>query len=137
MKVTILALSTLLLGNAAPTAPGWVLHDHAYQTFLIDLQSAVRTGNRPAVVKLIDLPLRVNGPNGRRLTYRSGGSVQRDYERIFTARVRGAILQQRFENLFGRDKGVMIGNGEVWFDHTCPNPSCTPMGPVRIRAVNR
>jgi hypothetical protein len=30
----------------------------------------------------------------------------------------------------------MIGDGEVWFDHTCPNASCSPPGPVRIRAIN-
>ena len=137
MKVTALALSLLLLANSAPTAPGWVLRDRTYQTFLVDLQSAVRTGNRPALVKLIDLPLRVNGPNGHSKTYRSASTIQRDYLRIFTPRVRSAILQQRFEELFGRDQGVMIGNGEVWFDHTCPNAACTPKGPVRIRAVNR
>lgn len=137
MKVTAFVFSLVLIANAPPAAPDWVLRDHAYQAFLIDLQSAIRAGNRPAVVKLIDLPLRVNGPNGHSQTYRSAISIQRDYTRIFTGRVRSAILQQRFEELFARDLGVMIGNGEVWVDHTCPNSACAPRGPVQIKAVNR
>lgn len=63
--------------------------------------------------------------------------MRRDYDWIFTARVRRAVLAQRFAELFGRDQGVMIGNGELWFDHRCLNAACSRRGPVRIRAINR
>lgn len=121
--------------NARATAPKWVLEDGAYRTFLGELQAAVRSNNRPAVVRLIRLPLRVNFSAGAR-TYRESRSVLADHDRIFTPRVKQAILTQRFENLFGRDQGVMIGNGEVWFDHVCRATSCSPPGPVRITAIN-
>jgi len=130
------ALNSLPMREAAPAAPGWVMQDRAYRTFLTQLQSAVRANDRGAVVRLVGLPLRVNS-NGTSQVYRDAASVKRDYERIFTPSVRQAILNQRFERLFGRDQGVMIGDGQVWFDHRCTNASCSPPGPVRITAINR
>jgi hypothetical protein len=114
-----------------PVAPDWVFSDRAYASFLARLQSAIRTGNRDAVIKLVRIPLRVNS-NGKSQIYRDVASVERDYDRIFTPAVRQAILNQRFESLFGRDQGVMIGNGQVWFDHVG-----SARGPVRITAINR
>ena len=117
------------------TAPKWVLADPAYRGFLSRLQAAIRANNRPAVVQLVRLPLRVNYQGGAKI-YRDGKSVLADYDRIFTSGVRAAIVAQRFENLFGRDQGVMIGSGQLWFDHVCRNQSCSPPGPVRIHSIN-
>ena len=107
----------------------------AYAAFLSRLQAAVRAGDRRAIIALIDFPLRVNEAKGPRL-YRDARSVERDFERIFTPKVRRAILGQRADRLFVRDQGAMIGDGELWFDRTCPNATCSPPGPVRIMAVN-
>jgi outer membrane biosynthesis protein TonB len=107
----------------------------SYAGFLSQLQRAVRANDRDAVVGLIDFPLRVNA-QGTSRTYRDAESVERDYDRIFTSKVRRAILRQRAAKLFVRDQGAMIGDGEVWFDHSCANSQCSPLGPVRIKAVN-
>jgi hypothetical protein len=106
-----------------------------YSAFLSRLQAAVRADDRRAVTALIAFPLRVNTASGARI-YRDGRSVERDFARIFTPKVRQAILAQRADQLFVRDQGAMIGNGEVWFDQTCPNSACSSAGPVRITAVN-
>jgi len=95
----------------------------------------VRSGNRRAVIALISFPLRVNAASGAG-TYRDASSVERDFDSIFTPRVKQAIARQRADKLFVRDQGAMIGDGEVWFDFTCPNASCSPPGPLRIRAIN-
>jgi hypothetical protein len=121
--------------NETPTAPDWVMRDASFRAFLRQLQSAVRSNDRDAVVRLVRLPLRVNS-GGTATTYRDSSSLLDDYDRVFTARVRSAILDQRFERLFGRDQGVMIGDGAVWFDHICRNRACSPPGPVRITAIN-
>jgi hypothetical protein len=68
--------------------------------------------------------------------YRDSAALRADYERVFTPQVRRAILDQRFERLFGSSRGLMIGNGQVWFDRFCSNRRCSPPGPVRILAVN-
>jgi hypothetical protein len=121
--------------NSLPAAD-WIAKDASYATFLKRLQGAVRANDRGAVIKLIGFPLRVNS-NGRSRFYRDARSVRADYDRIFTPGVTRAILGQRADQLFGRDQGLMIGNGQVWFDHVCTNPRCSPPGPVRITAINR
>jgi hypothetical protein len=110
--------------------------DRPYGAFLARLQAAVRSGDHRAVIALIDWPLRVNGSGGTR-RYRDAQSLERDFDQVFTPRVRTAILKQRADRLFVRDQGAMIGTGEVWFSRTCPNAGCSPGGPVRITAVNR
>jgi hypothetical protein len=109
--------------------------DPAYAAFLSRLQSAVRSGDHRAMIGLIAFPLRVNTA-GRTRLYRDAGSVERNFDRIFTARVRQAILAQRADRLLVRDLGATVGNGEIWFDRSCANPTCSPPGPVRIISVN-
>jgi hypothetical protein len=106
-----------------------------YSPFLSRLQSAFRANDRRSIVAMISFPLRVNFPGGVR-QYRDGSSVQRDFDRIFTPKVRRAVLDQRYDRLFVRDQGAMVGDGELWFRETCPNSACSPIGPVRIVAVN-
>lgn len=108
---------------------------NAYGQFLSRLQAAVRADNKGAVVRLVDLPLRVNFAGGAR-TYKDRRSIERDFDRIFTPRVKQAILDQRADRLSTNYQGAMIGDGAVWFDQTCPNGSCSRAGPVRIRAIN-
>ena len=110
-------------------------NNSAYAAFLTRLQAAVRTNDRASLIKLVGFPLRVNS-NGRSRFYPNARSVERDFDRIFTPRVRQSILAQRPDQLFIRDQGAMIGDGEVWFDHSCLNSGCTALGPVRITAVN-
>lgn len=120
----------------APEAKrGGAVDSAAYRDFLSRLQAAVGAGDRHAVIALIDLPLRVNFAGGSRM-YSDPQSVDRDFDRIFTRRVRQAILSQRADRLFVRDQGAMIGNGEIWFSETCASPDCSKVGPVRIRSVN-
>ena len=119
----------------AKTAERAAAIDPAYRSFLSRLQEAVRSNDPDAVIALIGFPLRVNAAGGGRL-YRDAQSVERNFDRIFTSKVRSAILRQRADRLFVRDQGAMIGNGEVWFDHRCPNATCSPPGPVRITSVN-
>jgi hypothetical protein len=109
--------------------------EQSHAAFLSRLQAAVRADQRPAIIALIAFPLTVNGA-GRPKTYRDRASVERDFDRIFTPRVKRAILAQEADQLLVRDQGAMIGEGEVWFDRSCATVACSPPGPVRIRAVN-
>jgi len=109
--------------------------DQGYPAFLSRLQSAFKANNRRAVIGVISYPLRVNSGGSSQL-YRDAASVQRDFDRIFTAKVRKAVMKQRADNLFVRDQGAMVGDGELWFSETCANVACSPPGPVRIIAVN-
>ena len=119
----------------APGAAKAISPERAYGAFLSRLQSAVQSNRHRAVIGLISFPLRVNAADGPR-TYRDAKSVERDFDRIFTPRVKQAIARQQANKLFVRDQGAMVGDGEVWFDFICPNAACSPPGPVRIHAIN-
>lgn len=103
--------------------------------FLSRLQSAAGANDKRAILQLVGLPLRVNFDAGPK-TYHDRRSVERDFDLIFTPHVRQAILDQRADQLFTNYQGAMIGAGEIWFDESCANSSCSRRGPVRIRAVN-
>jgi hypothetical protein len=125
----------LLLASVFLLASGGQAPDAAQRAFLVDLQNAVRDGRRDSVLAAIEWPLRVNGP-GRRSRYYGRVSARANFARIFTPGVRSAILRQKPSDLFVNSRGVMIGDGQVWFDHTCPRNRCEPPGPVKIKAIN-
>lgn len=124
-----------LAAKRAADALKVVSPSEAYGKFLPRLQGAIRSGDRRTVSSMIQYPLRVNAVGGARI-YSDRKSVEMDFDRIFTPRVKSAILAQQPDRLFVRDQGAMIGDGEVWFDQTCRNSDCSQLGPVRIRAIN-
>lgn len=136
MLVASLALQ-LLFAHPDPTTPDWVSRDRSYYEFFVQLQSAIRRGDRKAVANLSAVPLRVNLAGDRFAMYRSRREIERDHHYIFSPQVHGAILRQLPEERWGRDQGVTTNLGEIWFDHQCFDQSCDRLGPVRIKAVNR
>jgi len=136
MLVAVFAFQ-MLFAHPDPTNLDWVAQDPSYREFLTRLQSAVRSGDRKEVARLSGIPLRVNLDAGRYALYRSTREIERDYLFIFTPAVRQAILQQCPEELRGRDQGVTVSLGVIWFDHICLDSKCERLGPVRIEAVNR
>jgi hypothetical protein len=119
----------------APSTAKVMSADEEYRRFLPLLQAALRANDHRSVIKLVAFPLRVNFESGPQL-YRDRRSLGRDFERIFTAKVRLAVISQSPDRLFVRDQGAMVGDGELWFRETCTNKACSPAGPVRIVAVN-
>ena len=121
--------------SAAARAPSADAAKPPYPAFLSRLQTAVRANHRAAIIGLVDFPLRVNFRTAPR-TYRDARSVERDFDRIFTLRVRRAILNQQPDRLFTNYQGAMVGEGEVWFDQRCAKAACSAADPVRIVAIN-
>jgi hypothetical protein len=119
----------------APSAAKAMSVEQPYAAFLSRLQAGVRSNDRSALIALVSFPLRVNFADGAR-TYRDASSLRADFDRVFTPKVKRAVLAQRADRLFVRDLGAMVGDGELWFRETCPNASCSPPGPARIVAVN-
>jgi hypothetical protein len=83
------------------------------------------------MIRLIGFPLVVHRDGGT-VTYRSSKDVERDYDRIFTPRVKAEILgRQRLQDRSGRLKG----SPSLWFGPSCSDADCDPPGPIRIREV--
>ena len=93
----------------APSAAKMMAAEPAYAPFLAQLQTAVRANDRAALISMMGFPLRV----GSR-TYPDAESVERDFDRIFSPRVRRAIGSQRADRLVMSGGQARIGNGELW-----------------------
>ena len=102
--------------------------------FLSRLQSALRANDRRAISRLVGLPLSVIR-DGRVETYHSRREVERDFEEIFTPRVRSEVLNQRPYSLRTREDGKTKGSTRLWFAPACFNETCNPPGQIRIREV--
>ena len=75
---------------------------------------AVQRDDRRAAAGLIRYPIRVDTTAGLR-RYTAAEQLLADYERIFTPGYRQAIAQGLPRNMFVRDQGAMLGDGQVWF----------------------
>jgi hypothetical protein len=92
--------------------------------FLHGLQVALRT-NRPAdVVEFIHYPLRVPIHGKNMIQNRS--EFLRDYNLIFTAPRRNAIVATEDAELWCRDQGYSISYGMIWFDSFMPKGQSFP-----------
>lgn len=75
------------------------------------------------------LPTRVQGP------VRNAAACRHNFAQILNAHIVKAVENQKFERLFANYKGVMIGNGEVWFSAVCRDTECAKYD-LRIITVN-
>lgn len=81
--------------------------------FYANLRRAVAKGNKEAVAKRISYPLVINSSNKKRSILNQSQFIT-EYNTIMTAKVKKALANQRLDELFIRDMGVMIGDGELW-----------------------
>ena len=108
MALAVLALGTL----AGPVrADAGSARD---ADFLAALQQAVAYDDHAAVSDMVTYPFRIS--TGRVSTPEQ---FLKYYDAIFTSNVKRAIANQSADSLFYRDQGVMIGDGEVWFNAFC------------------
>lgn len=89
--------------------------------FFAALRRAVRDDDRRWIANHVWFPLNYRA-NGVRTSIKTENNFLRKYEVIFSLKVRNAIEAQTPENLFKNDHGIMVGNGELWFDRF-RNPS--------------
>jgi hypothetical protein len=108
-----------------------------YRRFLERLQEAIRHNRRERVAAMVAYPLRVNRAGGGTRYYDNRAALLRDYDEIFTAAVRRAVIEQRPNRLFRSYRGAMAGDGAVWFEALCLDKRCRRSRPIRIFAVNR
>jgi hypothetical protein len=76
---------------------------------------AVRRGDKEEVASLVSYPITVTLPTGKR-SMRGPKDLVANYDAIFSAKYRKAISDALPHNMFVRSEGVMLGNGEIWFE---------------------
>ncbi|HUB83473.1 MAG TPA: hypothetical protein VMB03_31960 [Bryobacteraceae bacterium] len=136
LVLSVVCLPLLALPQAKPDSPcrNSTVEDYSKElapkarAFLSELQSAVRGGDKQKIADMVLYPATVNFANRHRAV-RARAALLKDYDAIFTAKVRSAIEKQSPECLFANYQGVMIGDGEVWFE-------AQPDGTMKIKTVN-
>ncbi|MET3579058.1 cyclopropane fatty-acyl-phospholipid synthase-like methyltransferase [Mesorhizobium robiniae] len=100
-----------------------------YHAFFETLKKAVAGNDKGAVASMVEYPFKAR-INGKAVTIRDAAHFAADYDKVFTAKVKGAVSNQTYPKLFANWQGVMIGDGEVWFSGIGDNNT------VKIIAVN-
>ena len=83
------------------------------RSFFATLQRVVESNDSAKFARLIHYPVRLSGAHVTKITRPS--ELIRKYSSIMTSEMRKAILAQTPECLFANGQGVMIGNGQIWF----------------------
>jgi hypothetical protein len=86
--------------------------------FLAKFQDALKQHDREAVASLVNYPLLVTA--GGKTRIRSRAQLLANYQRVFTAPVRTAILKANADDVWGNSNGFMVGGGVIWFDAIIP-----------------
>ncbi|GLK84552.1 hypothetical protein GCM10017653_26220 [Ancylobacter defluvii] len=85
-----------------------------YQDFLHALKQAVAADDRAGVAGMVDYPFKTR-IDGKAATIRDAAHFVASYDKIVTAKIKQAVAAQSYPTLFANWRGVMIGNGEIWF----------------------
>jgi len=95
-----------------------------YHDFFDNLQRAVASQNQVKVAAMVSYPLKV-GLRGKEKTFRNQDALQKSYDAVFTPALSQVIVNQKYENLFARDQGVVVGDsGQLWFGEVCQDKAC-------------
>ena len=76
------------------------------------VKAAFRSGDAELLSRVAHYPLAITGKARR--TIRNHGQLIAAKDRIMDPHVREIVAKSTFETLFVRDKGMMLGEGEVW-----------------------
>jgi hypothetical protein len=79
------------------------------------VRAAFRSGDAELLARVVHYPLLITGKAKR--TIRNRDQLAAAREKILDAHVREIVAKSTFETLFVRDKGMMLGTGQVWITH--------------------
>lgn len=86
----------------------------ALPRFHAELRTALQKADAALLAPLIRFPLRVNGPDGSAIQILNVRTLQLEFERIFNAPTRRAILATRRDDISCMPSGLMVGHGVLW-----------------------
>jgi hypothetical protein len=105
------------LGNSCDLSILGAKDTKSFLAFDKELRTAITKQDAAAMAFVVEFPLRINSATGE-YSLNDPAALQSHFQEVFPAAVRKAILDQKVEEMFCKDEGVMYGNGEVWVDAT-------------------
>lgn len=86
----------------------------SYQKFFEKLKQAIVKNDKQVIASMVDYPFHAR-INGKAIKINDQAHFINDYNKVITEKVRLAVINQTYANLFANWQGVSIGDGEVWF----------------------
>lgn len=105
------------------------------KAFLEQIKKAVLAGDAEAFSSLISYPVAIR-PNSKTIKLQGPADVKRHSAAIFTERLKSAVQSQTPDSLFKNWRGVMIGNGEIWFSQVLEKDGQGENWKYRIIGIN-
>jgi hypothetical protein len=88
--------------------------------FVQELQAAVASENRVQVASMLKYPLNFRGQH-KTVVLQNQSDTLREYDVVFSRKLRRTIAEQQLWNLLSRSEGVAIGDGLVWITEPSVN----------------
>ncbi|WP_454849448.1 hypothetical protein [Rhizobium binxianense] len=126
LAVAFAALACPAFGQDKPTnqAIDELLGDHTkYKTVIDALQKAVSAHDVAGVAALVSYPIGVK-VRGKETVVKSAKAFAEHYDGIMTSAITKAVVNQKYDDLFVNDQGVMFGDGQVWVNGICHDNAC-------------
>jgi hypothetical protein len=85
----------------------------SFDQFDRELRAAITRQDAVALAFLVTFPLRVNDAGGT-ISIDNAAALKMNFQQVFTAAVRKAILNQKFDDLGCNQEGIGYGLGVIW-----------------------
>lgn len=113
--------------NAFESAPIAIALD-VYKS-LTELSEIVRKGDKEEMVCIFDYPFNINA--NKTITIKNKKEALQQFDKIFSPKVKMALLNTTFNDAFATCHGVAIASGTIWFQPRSENDS-----ELRIYVIN-
>ncbi|MHB8746298.1 MAG: hypothetical protein ACYC7I_07180 [Gammaproteobacteria bacterium] len=107
----------------------------ADQAFFSQLSYAVSRNNKEWIADHVSFPLTTK-INGEKRTFKNREEFLTEYEIIIDSKVKRAVTLQQPNALFKNWRGLMVGNGEIWFTAVHADPKDTQRVEYYITGIN-
>lgn len=88
--------------------------DDDVEQFMADIQQAVRTNNKTWIAQHVQYPFVARIGPKKTINIKYQNQFIQNYDKIFSASYKKAVLNSCTCNLFANGNGVMLGSGEIW-----------------------
>ena len=106
------------------------------ESFIDGLRKSVDRRDHRAIAELTAFPLRrTSSDHGSSIEIENEKDLEEHFDSIFTEDVVRALRSQSIEDISDSWRGVMIGQGEIWFSSFCVGPDETPCEETEIFLV--
>ncbi len=106
-----------------------------YRSFFEKLKRNIKEGRKEVVADMVDYPVMIN-MKGQRIKINNKDEFVHSYDVIINKKTEKEVENQKYEDLFARDTGIMTGkSGEIWFGRICKDRECKK-SEIKVIAIN-